>query len=101
MAAAVSALHGCKLAVIMGTASYGKDTGCPFGSRQELTLVIHQKPFFSVKICDTSLFNPGGNIANYSWRPSTEAEKQAPPVEMVDKIVNCLSRLQRCNVRQF
>ena len=97
MDAVVSALHGCKLAVIMGTATYGKDTGCPFGTKQELQFIVNQKkPFFLVKLCDTfqeanAVFSLGDHIAHYPWRPSTEAEKQVPPADMLDQIVNVVS----------
>jgi hypothetical protein len=99
MDAVVSALHGCKLVVIMGTESYGRDTGCPFCTKQELTFILNEKkPFFLVKMCDTfqeaiAKFSLGGNIAHYPWRPRTDAEKQAPPADMVDQIVKKLNLL--------
>jgi hypothetical protein len=100
MDAVVSALHGCKLVVIMGTATYGKDTGCPFCTKQELNYIVNQKkPFFLVKMCDTfqeatAKFNLGGDISYYPWRPVKEAEKQVPPADLVDQIVKRLSLLQ-------
>jgi hypothetical protein len=46
------ALHSCQLVVVMGTKTYGKDTGVGFSTYEELSYFHKKKPFFLVKMCE-------------------------------------------------
>jgi hypothetical protein len=48
-----NALDGCQLAIIMGTRTYGKNTGVAFSTLKELRFIQDEpKPFFLVKMCE-------------------------------------------------
>ena len=47
------AIDTCELVVIMGTLTYGKDTGAGFSTHEELTFACEEKkPLFLVKMCE-------------------------------------------------
>ena len=46
-------LYMAELAVILATATYGKETGSSVSTRKELTYLMEKKkPFFLVKMCE-------------------------------------------------
>lgn len=50
----VRQMHGCVIVVIMGSRTYGLDTGSSFGTKQEMEYVVgrkKRKPFFLIKMC--------------------------------------------------
>jgi hypothetical protein len=88
----VNALHGCQLAIIMGTKTYGKDTGAGFSTFEELRFIINErKPFFLVKMCERfeeheTRFRLDSSVAYYQWPPGHPL-----PADLVPKIVEKLS----------
>jgi hypothetical protein len=98
MAATVlSALSQAKLVVILGTLNYGEETGSGCSSHQQLRCVIeHKKAFLLIKMCDgfahpqTALWLPD-TVEHYIWQPKSEAERQRPPVLLVEKVMFSLA----------
>jgi WD40 repeat protein len=87
----VHALHGCQLAIIMGTKSYGKDTGAGFSTFEELRYIHEQrKPFFLVKMCDIfeeheTIFCLPKSVAYFQWPAG-----HPMPDDLVPKIIEKL-----------
>ena len=81
----------CKLVVILGTRTYGKETTSSCSTFEELQYVMSKrKPFFLIKMCDEfeevkAQFHLVGDIAFEPWRP-TEKNPE-PPHELVEKIM--------------
>jgi hypothetical protein len=95
--AVIAALSQAKLAVILGTKTYGEKTASSFSTYQELRYIIEQKkPFYLVKMCDrfvhqqTLLWLPD-TVSYYPWQPKSAAERQGVPADLVDKIVQKLA----------
>ena len=69
----------CKLAVVMGTSTYGKDTGAGFSTHEELAMICDdKKAMFLIKMCDRfevpeTRLRLSNGIAHFSWLPSTES----------------------------
>jgi hypothetical protein len=88
----VNALHGCQLAIIMGTETYGKNTRVGFSTFEELRFIINEpKPFFLVKMCDKfeepeTRFRLDNSVSYYQWTPGHPI-----PADLVTKIVEKLS----------
>jgi hypothetical protein len=87
----VNALHGCQLAIIMGTKTYGKDTGAGFSTFEELRFIHKKKPFFLVKMCDVfeepeTVFRLDDSVSYFQWTPGHPL-----PADIVTKIVEKLS----------
>jgi WD40 repeat protein len=87
----VNALHGCHLAIIMGTKTYGKDTGAGFSTFEELRFIHKKKPFFLVKMCDAfeepeTVFRLDDSVSYFPWTPGHPL-----PADLVTKIVEKLS----------
>eukprot|EP00730_Choanoeca_flexa_P014310 TRINITY_DN6215_c0_g1_i2.p1 TRINITY_DN6215_c0_g1~~TRINITY_DN6215_c0_g1_i2.p1 ORF type:complete len:305 (+),score=20.04 TRINITY_DN6215_c0_g1_i2:258-1172(+) len=92
-------LSECRLAVILGTRTYGKDTGVGFSTYEELHFIqTEKKPKFLVKMCDkfeeaTVRFVFGAHIKYYLWQPQSEAEQRQVPEDLVDEIIDKLADL--------
>jgi WD40 repeat protein len=88
----VNALHDCQLAIILGTKTYGKDTGVGYSTFEELRFIINErKPFFLVKMCDRfeeqeTRFRLDSSVAYFQWTPGHPL-----PPDIVTKIVEKLS----------
>jgi hypothetical protein len=70
----VNALHDCKLAIIMGTKTYGKDTGAGFSTFEELRFIHKKKPFFLIKMCEQfeereTIFRLDSSVSYFQWLP--------------------------------
>jgi hypothetical protein len=95
--AVINALDQAKLAVILGTKTYGEETTSKFSTYQELRYIIEQnKPFFLVKMCDRfvhrqTLFWLPDTVAYHPWQPKSAAERKWPPADLVEKIVQKLA----------
>lgn len=89
----VDAISNCRLAVIVGTKTYGKQTGSTFSTRDELKFIKQEKkPMFLIKMCDKfeesfARFTLGDGIAYYQWKPANEAAQSQLPNDMCDRIV--------------
>jgi hypothetical protein len=89
----VKALHGCQLAIIMGTRTYGKDTGAKFSTFEELRFIINElKPFFLVKMCDRfdeaeTRFSLGDSVMYFQWLPDHPIPEDLVP-EIVEKLAS-------------
>jgi hypothetical protein len=90
----VNALHGCQLAIIMGTRTYGKDTGAGFSTFEELRFIHGQKkPFFLIKMCERfeepeTTFRLDSSVSYFQWfsgRPM--------PNDLVPKILEKLTSI--------
>jgi hypothetical protein len=94
--AVVMALTHCKLAVLLGTKTYGKRTTSGFSTFEELDYIFEvNKPFFLVKMCaefkePETLFRLPSRIAYFPWLPASEAERGQLPAGLLDKIVRRL-----------
>jgi hypothetical protein len=83
----VNALDGCQLAIIMGTRTYGKDTGVGYSTFEELRFIHKRIPFFLIKMCDEydlpeTTFRLGDAVSYFPWNPSSS---------MPDDLVNQIS----------
>lgn len=87
----------CRMAVILGTTTYGKETSIKFSTAQELRCIIdHDKPFFLVKMCDKfsediANFHLPPSISCYRWQPDQDAAIDVPP-DLVERIVRKLAQ---------
>lgn len=96
--AIIDALSDCKLAVILGTETYGQKTGVGYSTFEELRFIFdRQKPFLLVEMCREfkereALFRLTSDIAFYLWQPRSAAE--LPPVELVQKIAARVQQLR-------
>jgi hypothetical protein len=75
--AVVHALDACGVAVILGTATYGKRTEAGFSTFEELRFIFDEnKPFVFAKMCDKfespeTRFRLSKSICYTRWMPST------------------------------
>ncbi len=82
------ALKSCDLVVIMGTATYGKNTDVGFSTYNELKYVCEKKkPFYLIKMCDSfeepeTVLVLHQGISYHRWRPRTPM-----PPDLVPKII--------------
>jgi hypothetical protein len=87
----VNALRNCQLAIIMGTKTYGKDTGIGYSTFEELRYIHEQrKPFFLVKMCnrfevEETIFRMGNSVSYFLWLPVCPM-----PGDLVPKILEKL-----------
>ncbi|EGD82196.1 hypothetical protein PTSG_02868 [Salpingoeca rosetta] len=92
----IRALHGCRMAVILGTRTYGKETDSSFSTFDELQYIVdRRKPFFLVKMCDDfeepeAQFHLRSNVAYFAWTPKNEDTNISVPPPLVDDIVGKL-----------
>eukprot|EP00730_Choanoeca_flexa_P001200 TRINITY_DN10526_c0_g2_i6.p1 TRINITY_DN10526_c0_g2~~TRINITY_DN10526_c0_g2_i6.p1 ORF type:complete len:358 (+),score=78.27 TRINITY_DN10526_c0_g2_i6:73-1146(+) len=90
---------GCRLVVILGTKTYGKDTGVGFCTADELKYIISdKKEILLVKMCvefevDIARFRLGAHIMHHPWQPADEAEQRQVPEELVSGILGKLNSL--------
>ncbi|EGD73649.1 hypothetical protein PTSG_05359 [Salpingoeca rosetta] len=98
--AVIRSLHGCKMAVLLGTRTYGQQTASKFSTYEELRYIIDQeKPFFLVKMCDDFVepetkFHLPSNVAYFPWLPEGgDVPDMDVPVELVDAIIAKLKTL--------
>jgi hypothetical protein len=89
----VNALHGCQLAIIMGTRTYGKDTGVGFSTFEELRFIHKKKPFFLIKMCEMfeepeTVFRLGDSVSWFQW-----ISGRPMPEDLVPKIVEKLASI--------
>jgi 3-deoxy-D-manno-octulosonate 8-phosphate phosphatase KdsC-like HAD superfamily phosphatase len=87
----VHALHGCQLAIIMGTRTYGKNTGVGFSTFEELRFIHTKKPFFLIKMCEMfeepeTVFRLGDSVMYFLWLSGHPI-----PTDLVDKIIEKLT----------
>ncbi|EGD81912.1 hypothetical protein PTSG_02597 [Salpingoeca rosetta] len=91
--AVIRALHGCRMAVILGTRTYGKRTATKFSTFEELRYIVNRsKPFFLVKMCDDfaepeAQFRLSEDISYFPWTPDEGAPHVEVPAALVDEIV--------------
>jgi hypothetical protein len=89
----ISALTHCKLAVILGTLTYGTETPPGFSTFDELRYIKNEKkPFFLVKMCDRFQVEEAKvrlpiDISYFFWQPKSEAEKKRVPSALVEQIL--------------
>jgi WD40 repeat protein len=92
----VNALHGCQLAIIMGTRTYGKDTGVGYSTFEELRFIKDdRKLFFLVKMCERfeepeTRFRLDSSVSYFQWFPGRPL-----PEDLVPKILEKLSSIGR------
>ncbi len=89
----ISALTHCKLAVILGTLTYGTETTAGFSTFDELRYIKNeQKPFFLVKMCDRFEVEEARvrlpiDISYFPWQPKSAAERKSIPPTLVERIL--------------
>lgn len=94
----VEALHKCKMAIVLGTSTYGKKTKSSFSTYEEMEYIIDkQKPYFLMKMCHDYLepsadFNFTKNINYYEFIPK-DLKNPVLPSDLCDKIVAKLRSL--------
>ncbi len=95
--AIITALGSCRLVVILATRTYGKATGFPCSTHEELKYIIgHKKPFFLVKMCEEyeeeyAKFHLPVTTMHYLWQPQTPQERSRAPPQLVEDIMQKLS----------
>jgi hypothetical protein len=88
----VNALRNCQLAIIMGTKTYGKDTGIGYSTFEELRFIHGQKkPFFLVKMCEKfeepeTIFRLDSSVSYFQW-----LSEHPLADDLVDKIIEKLT----------
>ena len=87
-----------ELVVILGTATYGKETDSSCSTHQELMYVMDKKkPFFLIKMCDkyeeaAADFYFPSNVAYYPWMPK---EHGVLPKELIPRIIEKLNKVSQ------
>ena len=94
--AVVTALAHCKMAVILGTKTYGQKTSSGFSTFEELRYIFEvNKPLFAVKMCqrfevaETTLRLPAHSM-DHTWLPSSKEQRSQPPALMLERLVQKL-----------
>jgi hypothetical protein len=88
----VNALSSSQLAIVMGTKSYGENTGAGFCTYEELEFIYDEKkPFFLVKMCDKfdvnlTRFLVRKSVSYLEWFP-----RSPMPDDLVTKILEKLA----------
>jgi small GTP-binding protein len=88
----VNALSSCQLAIILGTKTYGKDTGVGYSTFEELRFIHgERKPFFLVKMCERfeepeTRFLLDSSVCFIKWFPGSQM-----PSDLITKIVEKLT----------
>ena len=99
--AVVHGLKHCKLAVILGTKTYGQKTDCCYGTHRELRFIDSEpKPFFLVKMCENfaiheARFRLSADISYFKWLPAAKGQRVTVPSELVQKIRSRLDSVMR------
>ena len=87
----VKAFHACKMAVIMGTTTYGTNTDAGYSTFEELRLIHDEgKPFFLIKMCKNfaqleTRMRLSKSIMHFEWTPGTPLPATLPQ-EIVRKL---------------
>lgn len=90
-----------RLVVILGTKTYGKDTGVGFCTADELKFIMSEKKsIFLVKMCDRfeealARFRLGVNVMFYEWKPADSSQQAIIPKPLVDSIMKKFQDLRR------
>lgn len=90
-----------RLVVILGTKTYGKNTGVGFCTADELKFIISEdKPIFLVKMCERfevnlARFRLGSHVMFHNWVPTDRAQQGQIPNPLVDSIVKRFQDLVR------
>jgi hypothetical protein len=90
----VIALHNCQLAIIMGSRTYGRDTGVGFSTHKELRFIQDdRKPFFLVKMCERfeepeTRMRLDNSVSYFQWLSGSPM-----PGDLITKISERLSLL--------
>jgi hypothetical protein len=93
----VKNISSCRLAIVMGSRTYGQKTASAFSTFEELQYIKGKnKPMFLVKMCDEF----ASELADFAlistmyeqWKPSNQFEKENPPPGLVEKIVDKLRK---------
>ena len=96
----VENIDACRLAVIMGSRTYGSKGTTKFSTREELNFIIEEeKPRYLVKMCDRfddamARFSLGKTVLYKLWIPKTESEKNNPPADLVTEILEKLAQIK-------
>ena len=93
----IAQLHNCRMAIIMGTTTFGKKTAAKFSTFEELRFIIEEnKPFFLIKMCDafnepnTRFWLPS-TVSYYPWQP--DMDNVVVPAALVKDIVAKLASI--------
>jgi hypothetical protein len=95
--AIITALESSRLVVILATRTYGKETGFPCSTYEELEYIVgHKKPFFLVKMCDEyqephAKFHLPVTTMHYLGQPQTPQERTCVPPQLLVEIMQKLS----------
>ena len=95
-AAIIQAIDSCELCIIMGSETYGTDSGAGFSTFEELRFIIDEKkPFFLVKMCEKftvpeTRFRLGKAVSYFPWGPG-----QPMPNDIVGRIIDKLDCVRR------
>ena len=100
--AVVAALASSRMAIILGTRTYGTQGSTKYSTKEELTFIIEeQKPFFLVKMCERfeealARISLGKDVLYYFWSP-TYLERSHPPEDLIEQILIKLETVQCIN----
>lgn len=78
----VEAIDACELMVVLGTKTYGFDTGIGFSTYNELEFAVDEKkPMFLVKMCERfdvayTRFTLSRGISYYPWTPGSPLDEE-------------------------
>ena len=92
-------IDSCRLVVVLGTKTYGKDTGIGFCTADELKFIMgEKKDIFLVKMCDRfeealTRFRLGAHVSYHPWMPTSEVQQRQVPGDLVDAILHKLHQL--------
>jgi hypothetical protein len=95
----VGNIDRCRLVVILGTKTYGKDTGVGFCTADELKFIVSEKKaIYLVKMCERfdealTRFSLGNHVAFHEWMPTGDIQQRSIPEALVDAIVK---KLENC-----
>ena len=90
-----TAVRHCKLAVIMGTRTYGQETASINSTAQELQAILSlKKPYFLVRMCaafevDTAAFAFTAGTVHVEWTPGMPM-----PANLVQKVLQKLATIE-------
>jgi hypothetical protein len=91
--AVVTALTHCKMAVILGTETYGRKTDSGFSTFEELRYIQDEnKPYFLVKMCPSfeeaeTRFRLPTSISYFPWQPTAAAERERVPAALLTQLM--------------
>lgn len=95
--AIIQALSECRMVVVLGTRTYGKQTKASYSTYQELRYIMEErKPFFLIKMCNAftehaARFHLTGTTQHHPWGQFQDGHRIYPSNDLVDAIVNELN----------